>query len=130
MRQLTFGEPPRAATEPERRRAAVSAIAIAESVATSDSPARDGALRLLEADLEEFLAGLGPGAEFQSSDFTAWLERNQRSPDPDVLDPRCSGGLIVRLFRRGRIEPVGIRPNGGCRETGYHSTPRRVWRVR
>lgn len=130
MTQLTFADAaPRVATDDERRRAAAEAVALAGRLVDSPDEAVAAEIDRLEAELLAYVRALGVGAEFQAADFTRHLSEVGRAPDPALIDARRSGGLFVRLSRAGAIKAVGYRVNAGCRATGYHATPRTVWRV-
>ncbi|MFM9959225.1 MAG: hypothetical protein ACKVZJ_14265 [Phycisphaerales bacterium] len=95
-----------------------------------EDPAQDAALRTLKRLVRDFLVRLGTGGEFQSVDFTAWLD--QTGQRPAGIDLRGMGGIWGGLLRRGWIVSVGYRADGGNPHTPgdrHNSAVRPVFRI-
>lgn len=139
MRQLTFAHERGARRAPipagpyARLGAQTTALRAAKRAADVSDAGKRAALRALRKDLAHYICALGVDAEFQASDFWSWLNEVGRAPSVPAsrggLDPRACGALFVALVRDGVLVRVGVRANAGCRATGYHSTPRAVYRV-
>jgi hypothetical protein len=67
------------------------------------------------------------GHEFQAIDFSHWASAQPQYDDD--IDLRSSGGMFRTMVNAGVLEQIGFRNNGGNKKTGYHGTPRAVYRT-
>lgn len=76
----------------------------------------------VEAALGRYCVALG--GTFQSADFHRWLIESKQ--EPDGLDLRVIGGLMVRRVQAGIVTKVGYRPDAPVK---HGSSARPIWRI-
>lgn len=77
--------------------------------------------------LWDYVRSHGVGHEFQAIDFSHHAAQ-QPQYESDI-NLKSSGGMFKAMVNAGVLEQIGFRNNGGNKETGYHGTPRAVYRV-
>ena len=104
-------------------------IRVIEEAASPNTPSPERNRKVLKLRwlLWTFVRTSGVGAEFQAVDFSHWAaEQPQFEPD---IDLRSTGGMFQAMANAGILESCGYKNNGGNKKTGYHGTPRKVYRV-
>ena len=91
------------------------------------SPERNRKVLKLRWLLWTYVRTRGIGAEFQAIDFSHWASKQPQYEDD--VDLRSTGGMFRAMTNAGILEQIDFRNNGGNKETGYHGTPRAVYRV-
>lgn len=133
--QLTFEHlraqqaPPRVAGPGARAYARAEQQAVIDAAATGFNPAREAEVERIRCELHRYITQLGVGSEFQASDFITRLHAIGCPPNEEVIDPRCTGGMFVRLVHQNVLSSIGHRVNAGNKHTGYGSTCRPVYRI-
>lgn len=104
-------------------------IHVIEGTASPNTPSPERNRKVLKLRwlLWDYVRTHGVGHEFQAVDFSHHAVK-QPQYESDI-DLRSTGGMFRAMVNAGILEQIGIRNNGGNKETGYHGTPRAVYRA-
>jgi hypothetical protein len=122
--QLTFDD----LAEPGVRNISTG-IRVIESCSSCStrSPERNRKVLKLRWLLWTYIRVHDVGHEFQAVDFSHWASKQPQLDDD--IDLRSTGGMFRTMVSAGVLEQIGIRNNGGNKDTGYNGTPRAVYRT-
>ncbi len=132
-KQLTFNHLAAQRRRPRPVSRGACAVARAErqriinAAATGHNAPRAREIARIKRELHAYLRARGVRARFQASEFIEYLHEVGCPPDRKLVDPRCTGGMFIRLVNQKHLRIVGHRCNKGNKHTGYGSTDRPVY---